>query len=359
MKLNKNIMALATAAAFGLSGQAFAAGTAAGTTIDNSVSLTFTVDGENQTEGANATFVVDNKVDLTVSWDQTALVSAVPDKDDAVLKFTITNEGNNTQDFLLSLGESVDGTTLPYDDSDGNDTDNQNSEGTYAFYLDDGDDAEEIGADDVLITSIEDLTADSSAVIWVTADIPAAAVDFDKIGLLLTVSAADATGTILSETTGDKNSDLNGTPMIVFAEAESTVAAADEYDGQFTALAGIDVVTANLETSKTVVVKSDPINNTTNPRAIPGAIVTYTIEVENVGRVAADSVRILDVINDIDGLLDGSKGTISVTHTGAGLVTDASDGTKVDYTLSTIVATDGTADSGPDYISIAFDVEVD
>lgn len=45
--------------------------------------------------------------------------------------------------------------------------------------------------------------------------------------------------------------------------------------------------------SKTATVVSDPVNNTTNPLNIPGAIVRYTIEVTNSGTVAVDSNSVL------------------------------------------------------------------
>ena len=51
--------------------------------------------------------------------------------------------------------------------------------------------------------------------------------------------------------------------------------------------------TAVLVIEKTSVVISDPVNGTTNPKAIPGAIVEYVIRVTNVGRRAVDSSSIV------------------------------------------------------------------
>ncbi len=45
----------------------------------------------------------------------------------------------------------------------------------------------------------------------------------------------------------------------------------------------------NLSMSKTVVTESDPINGTTNPKAIPGAEMLYTISVSNSGNGAPDT----------------------------------------------------------------------
>ena len=50
---------------------------------------------------------------------------------------------------------------------------------------------------------------------------------------------------------------------------------------------------------KTVVVESDPINGTTNPKAIPGAILLYTITVTNNGDGSSDedTIRISDTLD--------------------------------------------------------------
>ena len=48
---------------------------------------------------------------------------------------------------------------------------------------------------------------------------------------------------------------------------------------------------------KTAQTLEDPFNGTTNPKAIPGALVEYTITVQNNGTAAAEQVRITDVIS--------------------------------------------------------------
>ena len=57
-------------------------------------------------------------------------------------------------------------------------------------------------------------------------------------------------------------------------------------------------VSAVLVIEKTSAVISDPVNGTTNPKLIPGAIVEYTVNVRNVGTGAVDagSIVILDVM---------------------------------------------------------------
>jgi len=55
------------------------------------------------------------------------------------------------------------------------------------------------------------------------------------------------------------------------------------------ASATLNIALPNFIVTKSSVVVSDPINGTTNPKAIPGAFVDYTIRVENSGPVRADN----------------------------------------------------------------------
>ena len=57
------------------------------------------------------------------------------------------------------------------------------------------------------------------------------------------------------------------------------------------------VSAADLNVAKTSVVISDPFNLLVNPKAIPGALMEYAITVTNTGTVAADNVRITDVLD--------------------------------------------------------------
>ncbi|WP_296721060.1 CshA/CshB family fibrillar adhesin-related protein [Erythrobacter sp.] len=68
------------------------------------------------------------------------------------------------------------------------------------------------------------------------------------------------------------------------------------------------ITTAVLEVDKTSVVISDPVNGTTNPKAIPGAIVEYSITIRNVGRRSVDSSSIV-IIDDMPADMAFSTGT--------------------------------------------------
>ncbi|MEQ5787429.1 hypothetical protein J3454_05930 [Erythrobacter sp. NFXS35] len=68
------------------------------------------------------------------------------------------------------------------------------------------------------------------------------------------------------------------------------------------------ITTAVLEVDKTSVVISDPVNGSTNPKAIPGAILEYTITVRNVGRQRVDSSSIV-IIDDMPADMAFATGT--------------------------------------------------
>lgn len=210
MKLNKTLTALAVGASFGLSGQAFAAGTEADTVITNTASMTYTVGSTPITESDDAKLTVDTKVDLTFSWDNG------PQRDIAAgatsaLKLSLSNDGNFKQDFKFTVAETSNGTILPSFTAPDN-TDNSNTAGTVTFYLDD--DAGSVDsldtANDTELTtdtiSAAYLGLDDTKVIWAVVTIDDVAEDTDRIGLEIRAQAVDGSGNPLTEdTTTDKN----------------------------------------------------------------------------------------------------------------------------------------------------------
>ena len=112
---------------FMLPAGAWAIGTASGTSISNQATIAYEVgtvsqpaiqsDGDAVAAGAQATtFVVDNMVDLAVSTLDAAIVDVAPGASQMVLRFQLDNEGNTTQDFLLSaVGQATGGPyTTPF-----------------------------------------------------------------------------------------------------------------------------------------------------------------------------------------------------------------------------------------------------
>jgi len=66
-------------------------------------------------------------------------------------------------------------------------------------------------------------------------------------------------------------------------------------------------------------VAEDPFNGTTNPKAIPGARVTYTLDLANAGTGAADDIAVVDAIPAATVFRVGSvvtNGTVTYSNDG-------------------------------------------
>ena len=89
---------------------AFAAGTAAGSTITNTVTVNYQVGGVSQTAtGASNTFTVDRKVNLTVAEVGNSTTQVSPGQTAAVTTFLVTNTSNATLDFALAAVQQAGG----------------------------------------------------------------------------------------------------------------------------------------------------------------------------------------------------------------------------------------------------------
>jgi uncharacterized repeat protein (TIGR01451 family) len=144
--------------------------------------------------------------------------------------------------------------------------------------------------------------------IFVLANVPAAATNgqYASIRLQAQAAAAGSSGATLAVETAA--ADNPAVVDIVFADAGRD--ASETADGQYA------IQSAALSVSKAVAVISDPFN-TTNPKAIPGAVVEYTINIENTGAVAATNLSLTDAIPANTTYLAGSLRRDATTLTDA------------------------------------------
>ena len=161
---------------------------------------------------------------------------------------------------------------------------------------------------DTLITAyVDELVVDTAIRLFVVSDIPAGLANNAVAGVTLRATAregglAGTQGAAITETTGANTAGKD----TVFADIAG-VAGDVARDGSHSDNDDYTVQTATLAVTKTSRVISDPFNNTTNPKLIPGAVVEYCIAVANSGGAAATSV----VINDpVPGQLTFNAGTI-------------------------------------------------
>lgn len=282
---------------------AYAAGTTAGDPIANTVTVDYQVGGFDQTAVQDTdTFTVDRKVDVTVTESGDIGRTAVsPNQTEAVLQFDIQNLSNDVVDLDLSTALAA-----------GNDFTPTNIQ----IWQDNGDGIFD-SATDTLVTFLDEMAADEIRTVFVTADIPVGANTGDVADITLTANAhaggtAASLGAELTDTAGANTAGVD----TVLADGAGDTDAPNA--GDFSDTDGFVVTAAAVTVSKTSVIISDPVNGTTNPKAIPGAVVEYCIAVSNgTGAATATGVTVTDnlpvdlEIDDIfgvfiDGTVDGT-----------------------------------------------------
>jgi hypothetical protein len=285
-KLGTSGLILAILAA---SNPAYAAGTASGTSVVNVATVDFQVGGVNQpqTSSNNATFVVDRRVNLTVAEIGNVTTTVAPGSAAQVTSFTLTNTSNSVLDFALTTTQPVGGTA-----SHGG-TDTFDVTAVSVFRDTNGNGTYDAGTD-TAVTFIDELAADATVTLFVVANIPTglatgAVAEVNLIATGREGGAAGTQGAALVQTTGANTAGVD----TVFGDAAGTADgardAAHSDDDDYT------VAAAALTATKTSTVISDPFNNTTNPKMIPGAVVEYCIAVTNAaGGATATGVTIND-----------------------------------------------------------------
>ena len=269
---------------------ASASGTAAGSTITNTVTVAYQVGGVSQTAtGASNSFTVDRKVNLTVAEVGTTTTQVSPGQTAAVTTFTVTNTSNATLDFALAVAQQSGGAGA-HSNTDSFDVSN------VKIYVDtNGNGSYDVGTD-TLVTYLDELAADASKTVFVVADVPLSLTTGAVAAVTLTATGreggtASSQGVALTETTGANTAGMD----TVFADTAGATDAAR--DAAFSAKDDYTVLAAALTITKTSVVISDPLNGTTNPKAIPGATIEYCIIVSNAaGSGTATNVAISDTL---------------------------------------------------------------
>lgn len=283
---------------------AFAAGTTAGTTITNTATVDYQVGGVAQgQQSASNNFTVDRKINLLVEEVGTVTTNVVPGQTNAVTTFQLTNSSNEVLDFALVATQVAGGTAA----HGGTDTFNANNVRIYRDNTATGTIGSWDAGDTLIASHVDELVVDTAIRLFVVSDIPAGLANNAVAGVTLRATAREGglvgtQGAVITETTG-ANTAGKDTVFADIAGATGDIAR----DGSHSDNDDYTVQTATLAVTKTSRVISDPFNNITNPKLIPGAVVEYCIAVTNSGGAAATSV----VINDpVPGQLTFNTGTI-------------------------------------------------
>jgi len=334
--------------------QALANGTAADTTVSNTVSVDYSISGTPQTQVQSVvTFKVDRKIDVVVAEIGAADTEVVPSATNQVTSFTVTNASNATIDIALST--LLDLTTGP-----------RGNTATFTatnvrIFLDNGDATFNAGTD-TLVTHLDavEATIDGNPTagirtIFVVADIPAGLVNNDLEVVTLTAGARqnDAAATLGAVFTDDSATpDDKDTVQNVFADGDGPASDDANRDGKHSDDDGYKVVVTALTVTKSVSTINHMIGGdtiTTNPKAIPGAVLEYCLFLENTGAIATTDVIFSDVLPaevtyETGTLLSGTTCVGAATSEDDN-ATDADDTTGIgaNYNGTTTVA--GTVDS--------------
>jgi len=279
---------------------AFAAGTDAGTSISNSIDVSYVSGGETITvnDADTATFVVDRRVDLSLEGqDAGKTVTAAAGADDQVLTFLLTNEGNDSSGYDIDVTSS--GTLgLTYDPS------GAGTDGTYYTVL--SSDATLDGGDTVVDLSgdlnDQDLAEDGQIYVLIVANTAGNTADGLTDQFDVTATALDFGTTTVTAATPSGSMTL-GAEDTVLADAGNDGVEADQED--------LIITAPQLTFSKDVVVVDENVDGSLNasgcasasidPSAVatvPGSCLEYTITVTNAAGAtsSADSLVITDAL---------------------------------------------------------------
>lgn len=286
----------ALAAALLLGQQAMAAGTRAGTVVENTASVDYEVNTIAQgTVSSNlVSFVVDRRVDFTLAPVSTPdLEPVTPGGTDYFVDFLLTNTSNSDLDFDVVLAQTGNGTAV--DGSGTDDVDLQTVVYAISGNTVAGGDPDPVRGANTGI--IDELPADSAIRIRVFGDAALGMLNGQIAGVQLTATAFEPGGAGLGaalaysavNTDGLENVDPNGA------------------DGVRLSVDGFIVEAAALTAAKSYTVVSDPLGGNL---AIPGAILQYEIVVSNAAG-ASDAVNVVvsDTIDTDLTFLDNGAGS--------------------------------------------------
>ena len=270
---------------------AHAAGTIAGSTITNTVSVTFTVNSIAQTgTTASDTLTVDRRINLIVAEVGTTTTTVTPGAASQVTAFTVTNTSNAPLDFALAVAQQTGGAGA-HSNTDSFDVSN------VRIFRDVNNNSTFESGTDTPITFLDEVAADASVQVIVVADVPLAQANNGVAAVTLTATGREAGGTgtqgaALVQTTGANT----GAMDTVFGDGSGATDSAR--DAAFSARDDYTVSAATLSAIKSSRVISDPVNGVSaNAKMIPGAVIQYCIAISNAsGSATANSVTVNDPI---------------------------------------------------------------
>lgn len=317
---------------------ALANGTASGTTITNTVTVNYQVGGVSQTAtGASNSFKVDRKVSVTVADANGATTQVSPGQTAAVTTFTVTNNSNATLDFALTAAQQTGGAGAH------SGTDSFDATGIKIYVDTNGNGTYDAGTD-LEVTYLDELGADQTKTVFVVGNIPLGLTTGAVAAVTLTATGKEggtsgSQGAALSQTNTSALNEVDPNFVdTVFADSAGATDAAR--DAAHSAKDDYTILAAALTVLKTSKVISDPMNGTSNPKAIPGAVIEYCISVANAaGSATASSVAISDPLPGTVTYDSGYGIFVDGSVTSGVCNADGAAGGSYDSTATTVIGT--------------------
>lgn len=298
----------------GLAGNALAApvGTPSQTTIKNTAKLDYSVNGTPQnpicskpggnsvplTGGATVCndpsyetqIKVDTKINILITTTDTAAVPTTPGAA-GVMTFTVTNNGNATQDIALTTVTNV-ATSQTVFTAPNVATDSFNPTSCTLFQAD--------GTTPVAGSKLTNVASGDSVTVKVSCTIDATngAAPFTTTDAALVALKGQALNPGSNTTLADVLRVDAATPGVVLADA----AGSDDIarDGFSSARSALKAAPAALTVTKVSAILCDPSNGSTAPKAIPGAYIRYTVTITNGTAAGTSTARMTTVGDNLD-----------------------------------------------------------
>ncbi len=308
---------------FGFSGVAHAAGTQAGTKIENTATASFTPPSGGssvEVQSNKVEILVDEIIDVNVDWQDPADVVVNSPSTNRPLKFRVTNTGNGPEKFSLVADTAITG--------------DQFDPTNPVIYLDSNNNGGYDEGIDALYTGNEPvIPADGAITVFVLSSIPAGRQDGDKGHLKLTATAM----------TG------SGTPGTSFA---------GKGHGGGDAIIGISTGTSNdrgtyvVSNAMVTLTKSASVADPWGGQSrVPGSVITYTLLASINGSGTVSGLRLNDPIPAGVVYVPGS-----MTLAGTAL-TDAADADAGQFNGTAISVSIGNA-TAPSTQTVTFKVKI-
>lgn len=272
--------------------------TAAGVDVTNTASVSYDIDDIPQPPiPAVETFEVDAVINPVVAT--TADLTVAPGQTGVVIPYTVSNGGNQIQDFVLDVANRGD------DDDDFTIT---------AVWIDGGNGTFDSGAGDDTLVDLTDLASreatpitnispgDPAVTVFIVGNVPATVADADDIDVDLIATAYTAGGGAIETETAPGDTDIDVVDT-VFGDADGPADGAnaattdDDEDGQHSATGALTVGNVTVTLTKTAVVLDNGLDiNPTDQFFIPGARVEYTITIaySGAGTATANDIVMSD-----------------------------------------------------------------